>query len=146
MPTQPPHSKNTAATPSNSRPPSWDESIAASATTSWEDTIPAAQQGKAKPGPQGQLLLVAEVSVILRCTDATVCKYLRDGVMTGHRVGGKWRVFEADVDAFLFKTMIGIPCSKPDANCAPILLEPSAAIGLKSAAKKLPYFLDPTQV
>jgi excisionase family DNA binding protein len=146
MPTQPPNSKNIAAAPSISVPPSWNESIAASATTSWEDTIPAAQQGKAKSGPQGQLLLVGEVATVLRCTDATVCKYLRDGVMTGHRIGGKWRVFEADLDAFLFKTMTDSPCSTPGAAGAPTLLAPISAIGPKGTPAKSPYFLDPTQV
>jgi excisionase family DNA binding protein len=142
---QPPNGKSHAAAQS-SLPVSWTAAIAESATTSWEDAIPVPQQGKAKPGPRGQLLLVAEVSVILRCTDATVCKYLRDGVMTGHRVGGKWRVYEADLDAFLFKTMIGIACSKPDATSAPILLKPISATEPKSAPAKRPYFLDPTQV
>lgn len=146
MSAQPPGAKPLTTAPKSSRPLTWNAVAAESATTNWEDTIPVAQQSKAKSGLQGQLLLVGEVATVLRCTDATVRKYLRDGAMLGHRVGGKWRVFEADLDAFLFKTMIDIPCSTPGAAGALTLLAPISAIGPKSTPAKHPYFLDPTQV
>jgi excisionase family DNA binding protein len=122
---------------------------AASVTSDWADAFPVPQPGKAPPGPKGRLLLVSEVAEIVRCTDATVCRHLRAGSLIGHRVGGRWRVYEADLDAFLFAKMAGSPGAASSVGHLPLLdlsLANGPAAASSGAAAQLPYFLAPTQV
>jgi excisionase family DNA binding protein len=145
----PPNAKPPPASNPLSIPSSWAGPLADSAATDWMDAYPVAQGGKGKPGPKGRLLLVSEVAEIVRCTDATVCRHLRAGSLIGHRVGGRWRVYEADLDAFLFAEASGPP-GATSLGAYPKLLDLSPVNGpaaaSSGAAAQLPYFLAPTQV
>lgn len=48
-----------------------------------------------------QLLTPAEVAEILQVDEQTVRRYLREGKLRGLRIGNRWRVDQADLEAFI---------------------------------------------
>jgi len=149
MKATPPKPTTPSTTPKSTIAAYWPGLTGTGATSDWADAFPVPQPGKAPPGPKGRLLLVSEVAEIVRCTDATVCRHLRAGSLIGHRVGGRWRVYEADLDAFLFAEASGPP-GATSLGAYPKLLDLSPVNGpaaaSSGAAAQLPYFLAPTQV
>jgi excisionase family DNA binding protein len=128
MPTHPKHAKPPSPPASLLAVPfSFAELLADDATADWKLIYPTAQGAQSKPGSKGHFLLVAEVSAILRRNEATVRDYLLKGALVGHRVGGHWRVYEADLNGFI--------SAKP-ASAAPHLrrLDLSAATGPAAAS------------
>jgi excisionase family DNA binding protein len=89
--------------------------------------------------------LVAEVAAVLRRTEATVRDYLRLGSLIGCRVRCHWRVYEADLDAFLFAKATGSPGAASTTLHIP-LLDLSTATGSAAASsgptKAIPIFLE----
>lgn len=51
--------------------------------------------------PEERLLTVQEVAEFLRLSTHTVRLWLQTGKLRGLRVGGRWRVWESDLYAFL---------------------------------------------
>ncbi len=42
-----------------------------------------------------------EVAEAMRCSHRTALDYLRRGLLPGRRIGGRWKVLEEDLKAFL---------------------------------------------
>lgn len=86
------------------------------ATDDWLDAFPVAQKGKIELGLKGRLLTVAEAALLLRLKPATVCKHLRHGIISGQRLSSAWRIYEADLDAFLVSKATGAGAHKSIGN------------------------------
>jgi len=46
-------------------------------------------------------LLPDEVAKVIRMTRTQVVRHIRNGVLPGRKVGGRWRVLESDLLSFL---------------------------------------------
>ncbi len=50
---------------------------------------------------QEPLLTTAEVAHLLKMTEATVRRWIRDGALPAIQIGREWRIAAADLDEFL---------------------------------------------
>lgn len=69
-----------------------------STTTTGKDTDMATSPKIALPP---RLLDSIDVAAVLGFTSATVCRYARDGLLCGEKIGGRWRFGPEDVQLFL---------------------------------------------
>jgi hypothetical protein len=51
--------------------------------------------------PPPRLLDSIDVAAVLGFTSETVCRYARDGMLCGEKIGGRWRFGPEDVQLFL---------------------------------------------
>lgn len=43
----------------------------------------------------------SETAALIGCCEKTLERFIADGKIKAHRVGGRWKIFERDLEAFL---------------------------------------------